>query len=92
MIFWGTPSLVTWCFPSLLGDCVTIKGMTLRQNLNWHSAPPVVVVIQSLSRVQLFATPRTAARQASLSSTVSRSLLRLISIESVMPSGHFVIV
>ena len=41
---------------------------------------------QSLSRVQLFVTPRTAARQASLSITNSRSLLKLMSIESVMPS------
>ena len=44
---------------------------------------------QSLSRVQLFTTPWTAACQASLSFTISRSLLKLISIESVMPSNHF---
>ena len=41
-----------------------------------------------LSRVRLFATPRTAAHQASLSITNSRSLLKLMSIESVMPSSH----
>ena len=41
------------------------------------------VVIQLLSRVQLFATPWTAARQASLSFTVSRSLLKLMCVESV---------
>ena len=41
--------------------------------------------VQSLSHIQLFATPRTAARQASLSITSSQSLLKLISIESVMP-------
>ena len=46
--------------------------------------------IQSLSRVQLFATPWTAARQASLSITNSWSLLRLMSIESVMPSSHLI--
>ena len=40
------------------------------------------------SRVRLFATPWTAAHQASLSITNSRSLLKLISIESVMPSNH----
>ena len=40
--------------------------------------------VQSLTRVRLFATPWTAARQASLSITNSRSLLNLISIESVM--------
>ena len=47
----------------------------------------VVVVFQSLSHVQLFETPRTAARQASLSFTVSQSLLKLMSIESVIPSN-----
>ena len=49
------------------------------------------VVVQSLSCGQLFATPWTAARQASLSFTVSRSLLKLMSIESVMPSNHLVL-
>ena len=44
--------------------------------------------VQSLSRVQLFATPWTAARQASLSITNSRSSLKLMSIELVMPSNH----
>ena len=47
--------------------------------------------VQSLSRVQLFATPWTAARQASLSITNSRSLLKLISIESVMPSNQLIL-
>ena len=47
--------------------------------------------VQSLSRVQLFVTPWIAARQASLSITNSRSLLRLMSIESVMPSNHLII-
>ena len=48
------------------------------------------VVIQSLSRVQLFATPWTEAHQASLSFTMSQSLLKLLSIESVIPSNHFI--
>ena len=43
---------------------------------------------QSLSRVRLFVTPRTAARQASLSITNSRSLPKLRSIQLVMPSIH----
>ena len=46
------------------------------------------VVVQSLSRVQLFVTPWTAAHQASLSFTISQRLLKLMSIESVMPSNH----
>ena len=52
--------------------------------LNWES-------VQSLSRVRLFATPWTAPRQASLSITNSRSLLKLMYIESVMPSNHLIL-
>ena len=47
--------------------------------------------VQSLSRVPLFATPWNAARQASLSITDSRSLLKLMPIELVMPSSHFIL-
>ena len=46
---------------------------------------------QSLSRVRLFATPWIAARQASLSITNSRSLLKLMSIESVIPPSHLIL-
>ena len=47
--------------------------------------------VQSLSRVRLLATPGIAARQASLSNTNSQSSLRLMSIESVMPSNHLIL-
>ena len=47
--------------------------------------------VQSLSCVLLFPTPRTAAHQASLSITSSQSLLKPISIESVMPSNHLIL-
>ena len=47
--------------------------------------------IQSLSHVQIFTTPWTAAHQASLSITNSRRLLKLMSIKSVMPSNHLVL-
>ena len=47
--------------------------------------------VQSLSRVRLCVTPWTAARQASLSITNSRSLLTLTSIELVMPSNHLIL-
>ena len=47
--------------------------------------------VQPLSHVQLFATPWVAACQASLSITNSRSLLKLTSIESVMPSSHLIL-
>ena len=58
--------------------------MVLRQLL------VVVVVIQLLSRVQLFSPQSTAAGQASLFLTISWSLLKLMSIESVMPINHLI--
>ena len=51
----------------------------------------VIFVVHSLSHVWLFATPWTAARQASLSFTISQSLLKLTSIKSVMPSNHLIL-
>ena len=48
-------------------------------------------VVQSLNDVQLFATPWTTARQASLSFPISQSLLRFVSIESVMPSNRLIL-
>ena len=54
-------------------------------------AGDIVVVVQSLSHVQLFVIPWTAAQQASLSSTISRSLLRFMFIELVMPSNHLIL-
>ena len=47
--------------------------------------------VQSLSRVQLFATPRTATRQASLPITKSQSLPKFMSIESMMPYNHLIL-
>ena len=52
---------------------------------------PCFPVVQLLSRVRLFVTPWTVARQASLSITNSWSLLKLMSMESVMPSNHFIL-
>ena len=49
------------------------------------------VVVQLLSCVLLFPTPRTAAHQASLSFTISWSLLKLLSIKLVMPSNHLIL-
>ena len=51
----------------------------------------IYLVVQSLSWVQLYATPWTAARQASLSFTIFQSLLKLMSIGSVMPSSHLIL-
>ena len=50
-----------------------------------------LVVVQWLSHVRLFVTPWTAAHQASLSFTISWSLLKLMSIESMMPSNHLIL-
>ena len=55
------------------------------------SSPGCNIVIQSLSCDRLFATPWTAAHQASLSFTISRSLLKLMSIESVIQSNHLIL-
>ena len=52
---------------------------------------PSVSSVQSLSHVRLFATPWITAHQASLSITNSRSSLRLMSIESMMPSSHLIL-
>ena len=50
-----------------------------------------IVVVQLLSCVQLFVTSWTAAHQASLSLTISQSLPKFMSIESVMPSNHLIL-
>jgi len=51
----------------------------------------IIIVVQSLSHDQLFVTLWTAARQASLSFTVFRGLLKLMSSESVMASNHLIL-
>ena len=57
----------------------------------WEGGDLTFSVVQLLSHVQLSATPWTAAHQASLSITSSRNLLKLMSIQSVMPSNHFIL-
>ena len=61
--------------------------------LCWPPKPPLeyVGIVQSLRCVWLFATPWTAACQVSLPFTISQSLLKLMSIESVMPSNHLIL-
>ena len=56
-----------------------------------HSGWSPILVVQLLSLVWLFVTPWTAAHQASLSFTISQSLLKLMPIESVMPSNHLIL-
>ena len=51
----------------------------------------IVAIVQSLNLVQLFVTPWTEACEASLSFTISKSLLKLMSTESVMPYNHLIL-
>ena len=71
---------------SLLLSCI--------QDYHYHLYKPYIYAlssVQSLSRVRLFETLLTAARQASLSITNSQSLLKLTSIKSVMPFSHLIL-
>ena len=70
--------------------------MDIEESLHpWDKAHLVklkyLISVQLLSSVKIFATPWTAARQASLSITNSQSLPKLMSIELVMPSNHFIL-
>ena len=79
--FWSHPESLLWLYSS--------DGSSGSSWSKWpHSYVFQFSSVQSLSRVWLFATPWTAACQASLSITNSRSSLRLTSIELVMPSSH----
>ena len=69
-------------------------GSAIHQVSSWGRRCLSLLVfssVQSLKHVQLFATPWSAAHQASLSSTNSWSLLKLMSIESMMPSSHLIL-
>ena len=77
------------------GCCNTLSQMLLITSVFCYDSEGLEVCnecsVQSLSRVQLSATPWTAAHQASLSITNSWSSLKLMSIESVMPSSHLIL-
>ena len=85
--------------PELFHTLVSLSDEWLRSSALGHLSVTwkkedcgvFAVVVQSLSRVRLFATPWTAACQASLSSIISQSLLKLISTESMMPSNHLIL-
>ena len=61
------------------------------KNVGWIKYSVQFSSVQSLSHVRLFATPWTAVHQTYLSITNAQSLLRLMSIESVMPSNHLIL-
>ena len=66
----------------------SVHGILQARVLEWGA---IAFPIQSFSCVQLFVTPWTAARQTSLSFTISQGLPKLMSIESVMPSNHLIL-
>ena len=71
-------------------DLLAIQG-TLKSLLQHHSSKASILRHSAFLMVQLFATPWTAAHEAFLSITISCSLLKLMSIESVMPSNHLIL-
>ena len=80
------------CFLFLSSDAPQyLQFLSFSGILQMSEFAPFIVVVQSLSYVQLSVTPWTAACQASLSLTFSWSLLKLMSIESVMPSNHLIL-
>ena len=86
---WGPNTL---CKDYVQQNCIINIKPTERIDLSYSTTRRnFVVVIQSLSRVQLFATPWTTVHQAFLSFITSQSLLRFMSIESVMTSNYLII-
>ena len=92
-----SPGDLPWTRDQTLVSCITGRFFTIwaTREAQTISANHLKVVqfssVHSLSRVQLFVTPWISARQASLSITNSRSLLKLMSIKSVMPSSHLIL-
>ena len=72
---------VGWAFPRWFFSHEPLRG-------DWFV---VITAVHTVSRVRLFVTPGTAALQASLSFTISQSLLRLMPIESMKPSNHLIL-
>ena len=68
-----------------------VEGIVIPQGTVLHGSVRGISSVQSLSHVQLFATPWITARQASLSITNSQSLLKPTFIESMMPSSHLIL-
>ena len=79
------PKRLKWSFSEFIGRQIYFTFMKSSQRCRCRG----LISVQSLSHVQLFVTPWTAARQAFLFITNSWNLTKLISIESVMPSNHF---
>ena len=86
------PQKQSWTkFCPLLGQVTGPLASVFLSTVHFSSGSVQISSVQSLSRVQLFAAPWIASRQASLSITNSRSSLKLRSIELVMPSSHLIL-
>ena len=96
-------AMISCLWPIFKKGPLRVIGLELTQKSSLNSPPSScpswpsfflklchVVVVQLLSLVRLFAIPQTAVRQTSLSFTISWSLLKLMSIESVIPSNHLI--
>ena len=81
-----TGQSVTWFY-----YLVNSQAYKSWENQGWKTMKNRVVVVQLISRVSLFVTPWTVARQAPLSSTISQNLFKIMSIESVMLSNHLIL-
>ena len=85
----GNPLQYTWLENSIGRGAWRATVWGVMHSITIRKQMPVVV--QSLSHVQVFVIPWTAAHQASLSFTITQSLFKLMSIESVMPSNHLIL-
>ena len=81
--------IVVWIKPAQHCKAITLQKLLFKY-IQTHDMILYIFVVQSLCPVLLSATPWTAAHQASLSFTISRSLLKFMSIGSVMPSNHLI--
>ena len=88
LVSWPETELVS---PALQGGLLTTGPPGKSSTCIFIEEIHFVIVVQLLSHGQLFATSRAAACQASLSFTVSQSLLKLMFIESVMSSNHLIL-
>ena len=82
-------SLLQWLFPTQESNWGLLHCRHIIYQLSYEGSP-ILFSVQSLSHVLLFSTPWTAACLASLSMNNSWSLLKLMSIESVMPSNNLI--
>ena len=89
VLYWVKLHWTSWGHHLLRNHCHTsLYKPKAHSMMVWFT---YIVDVQSLNRASLLATPWTAAHQASLSFTISWSVLKLVSIESMMPSNHLIL-